>query len=356
MMTRFFGRRKKWTTGLSMAPFAIFAGLAFTVPYTLTAIYVGPEYPSLVGGLVGMAITVTAARLGFLIPHHHKWDFKSEEEWESNWSAGGFKPDTTSDMPPWVAWMPIVILAILVAITQIPSPVSEFFQTAHFEKGGILGTPVTISGNLSYWPSGLMLFAAILVIIVVFRLGVMKIAGAFVGTCGGGWAGIINWTFIMPMMSIYIYSSINSSNMPGMLQILAHWFAQIPGGQIWGPIVAPTLGAIGGLFAESNTLSNMMMASFQHDLAFRLGIPTTIFMSLQMAGAGAGNMLAMHYLVRSAIPVGMLGWEGPMARQTVIPTIWYVAILAILGIIAIHFLQIEDPLLINGVYTFIPPT
>ena len=32
MLTRFFGRNRSWTEGLSILPFAIFAGLAFTVP------------------------------------------------------------------------------------------------------------------------------------------------------------------------------------------------------------------------------------------------------------------------------------------------------------------------------------
>ncbi len=51
MMPRFFGRNRSWTEGLSIAPFALFAGLAFTIPYTLTGVFWGPEFPSLVGAL-----------------------------------------------------------------------------------------------------------------------------------------------------------------------------------------------------------------------------------------------------------------------------------------------------------------
>ncbi|NIR45778.1 MAG: L-lactate permease, partial [Gemmatimonadetes bacterium] len=49
MMTRFFGRNRSWTEGLSILPFALFGGLAFTVPYTLTGLLLGPEFPSLLG-------------------------------------------------------------------------------------------------------------------------------------------------------------------------------------------------------------------------------------------------------------------------------------------------------------------
>ncbi|MDH5400221.1 MAG: L-lactate permease, partial [Cyclobacteriaceae bacterium] len=38
MMTRFFGANKSWKEGLAIWPFALFGGLAFTVPYLLTGL------------------------------------------------------------------------------------------------------------------------------------------------------------------------------------------------------------------------------------------------------------------------------------------------------------------------------
>jgi len=66
MLTRFFGQNKSWKEGFEITPFAIFAGLAFTLPYALTGIFLGPEFPSLIGALVGMAIVVPLAKRGFL--------------------------------------------------------------------------------------------------------------------------------------------------------------------------------------------------------------------------------------------------------------------------------------------------
>ncbi|MEZ8348241.1 L-lactate permease, partial [Vibrio splendidus] len=68
MLTRFFGKNKSWTEGLDILPFALFAGAAFTIPYALTGVFLGAEFPSLIGGLVGLAIVVTAAKRGFLVP------------------------------------------------------------------------------------------------------------------------------------------------------------------------------------------------------------------------------------------------------------------------------------------------
>ena len=67
MMTRFFGARKSFREGLAAWKFALFAGLAFTVPYLTVAVLLGPEFPTIVGSLLGMAIVVSAAKKG--IPH-----------------------------------------------------------------------------------------------------------------------------------------------------------------------------------------------------------------------------------------------------------------------------------------------
>ncbi len=53
IMTRFFGRNRSWTEGLAILPFAIFAAFAFTIPYVLSAVFLGAEFPSMIGDLWG---------------------------------------------------------------------------------------------------------------------------------------------------------------------------------------------------------------------------------------------------------------------------------------------------------------
>ena len=84
MMTRFFGKKKSWTEGLSIAPFALFGGIAFTIPYALTGVFIGAEFPSLIGALVGLAIVTLAAKKRFLLPKD-TWDFASASEWPIQW-------------------------------------------------------------------------------------------------------------------------------------------------------------------------------------------------------------------------------------------------------------------------------
>src|SRR5690554_870925 len=42
MLTRFFGKEKSWKATIEIIPFALFAGVAFTIPYALTGLFLGP--------------------------------------------------------------------------------------------------------------------------------------------------------------------------------------------------------------------------------------------------------------------------------------------------------------------------
>src|SRR5690606_34752631 len=78
VMTRFVGKNKSFSEGLIVWTFAIFASLAMTVPYITVAYLLGPEFPSMIGGLIGLAIVIPAARKGFLLPDD-VWDFEPKE-------------------------------------------------------------------------------------------------------------------------------------------------------------------------------------------------------------------------------------------------------------------------------------
>ncbi len=80
VMVRFFGANRSWKEGLSIAPFAIFTGVSFVVPYMLVGVLLGPEFPSMIGAMVGLAIVVPAARKGFLLPKD-TWDFPESTAW-----------------------------------------------------------------------------------------------------------------------------------------------------------------------------------------------------------------------------------------------------------------------------------
>ena len=141
MLTRFFGREKSWKAGFEVLPFAIFAGLAFTLPYAATGIFLGPEFPSLLGGLIGLAIVTTAARAGFLVPKRH-WDFAPASEWPSEWLGSiEMKLDslTVKPMSTLRAWLPYVLVGALLVISRIFPEVGNALKAVVVNFPDLLG-------------------------------------------------------------------------------------------------------------------------------------------------------------------------------------------------------------------------
>jgi lactate permease len=76
----------------------------------------------------------------------------------------------------------------------------------------------------------------------------------------------------------------------------------------------------------------------------KLALPGTLMVALQAVGAAAGNMIAIHNVVAASATVGLLGQEGQTLRRTIIPTIYYCLLAGVVGLAAIHLLNISDPL------------
>jgi len=121
MLTRFFGKEKSWKAGFEVLPFAIFAGLAFTLPYVATGVFLGPEFPSLLGGLIGLGIVTTAARMGFLVPKR-TWDFADAKDWPSEWLGSvemKLEDLAARPMSTFRAWLPYVLVGALLVISRV---------------------------------------------------------------------------------------------------------------------------------------------------------------------------------------------------------------------------------------------
>jgi lactate permease len=123
---------------------------------------------------------------------------------------------------------------------------------------------------------------------------------------------------------------------------MAEWVA-VNVGTIY-PFFAPSIGALGAFIAGSNTVSNLMFAFFQAGVAERMSMPATLMIALQAVGAAAGNMIAIHNIVAASATVGFLNREGLVLRKTIIPTIYYVTLVGLLGLLAMNFLGITDPI------------
>jgi lactate permease len=345
MMTRFFGKNKSWTEGLSALPFAIFGGLAFTVPYALTGIFLGAEFPSLIGALVGLPIVTFAAKKGFLVPKN-TWDFAPKEEWPVHWvSKFEMKLDAmTSKVPMSLtkAWIPYVLVAIILVITRVSSEAKAFVKAWVIPFKDILGEGLGYSITPLYLPGGILVFVVMLTYFLhkmEFKEMKAAIGESSKVMLGAGFVLI----FTIPLVRILINSGVNAAGFDSMPVAMANYVATSVG-DIY-PLFAPMVGALGAFIAGSNTVSNMMLSQFQFGVADALGISTAFMVALQAVGAAAGNMIAIHNVVAASATVGLLDQEGQTLRRTIIPTIYYCFIAGILGLIGMYSLNLLDPLM-----------
>jgi lactate permease len=56
-------------------------------------------------------------------------------------------------------------------------------------------------------------------------------------------------------------------------------------------------------------------------------------------------MIAIHNVVAASATVGLLGKEGATLRKTILPTIYYLLVIGIIGLVAIHVVGVTDPLM-----------
>ncbi|EPE0639577.1 L-lactate permease [Vibrio cholerae] len=345
MLTRFFGKNRSWTEGLDILPFAIFSGLAFTVPYALTGVFLGPEFPSLMGGLVGLAIVVTAARKGFLVPKT-KWDFRPENEWPAEW-LGSLKMDLddvkAKPMSLALAWAPYVLLAVILVASRVSADFKALLLGIKVSFSNILGeTGISTAIEPLYLPGGILVFVALIAVLTQARsLAPMgKAFGESTKTLIG--AGFV-LVFTIPMVRIFINSGVNGADLASMPVTTANFAAGLVGDAF--PMLSATVGALGAFIAGSNTVSNMMFSQFQFEVAQTLTISSVVIIALQAVGAAAGNMIAIHNVVAASATVGLLGREGATLRKTVLPTLYYLVLTGIIGMTVIYGFNMTDALM-----------
>lgn len=349
ILTRFFGRNRSWREGLEVAPFAFFTALAFILPYTAAGILLGPEFPSIIGGLVGLAIVVPAAKKGFLLPKT-TWDFADPKDWPVEWigkiemkleDVAGKTPIST-----WMAWAPYLLLALLLVASRTIPEFKAVLTAWSFGWSDILGEQ-GISGSIEplFLPGGIL----VMVVLLTFLLHRMRI-GELAQAIGESSKTLIGAGFVLiftiPMVRILINSGVNGADLVSMPVAMAQFVADGVGDVY--PFFAASVGALGAFIAGSNTVSNLMLSQFQFNTAELLGLSGAMMIALQSVGAAAGNMIAIHNVVAASATVGLLGREGVTLRKTILPTLYYVIAAGAIGMIAMYVMGVSDVLVTSG--------
>ena len=338
MMTRFFGEQRSFREGLAAWKFALFAGLSFTVPYCLVAIFLGPEFPSLLGGLLALAIVVTAARRKLFVPEGEPWDFPPRNKWEKEW-VGVITGDVGEErhhMTLGRAWTPYVVVAALLVVTRLPFlPFKGWLASVQFTWTEILGTGLSQGVQPLYLP-GTIFIAVSLLTVLLHRMTATEVKKAWHDSLR-----MLAWPafallFAVALVRVFIDSGTNGSGLESMPLVLAEYVAHLAG--VTWPFFAPMIGALGAFVAGSNTVSDLMFSLFQYGVADRIGASHLVVLGMQALGGAAGNMITVHNVVAASATVGLVGREGLLIRRTIVPMTYYVVFAGSLGLLFAYVL------------------
>jgi len=320
MLCGFFGERKRFGEGLEVWPFAFFAAAAFLVPYILFAVVLGPEFPSLLGSIVGLAIVMTASSRGFLMPRV-PWDFGPRHRWDPRWSGSIEPSDTqagTAHMSAVRAWTPYAIVAGLLVVTRTVPAITQALTSISIDFDNILGTAVSESLQPLYLP-GFIFIVACLCTYALHGMSRDSITQSWRTSFGHIKGAGIALLFALPLVRVFINSGapFNLSGLDSMPLVLADTAASAAE-SAW-PLLSPWIGALGAFVAGSNTVSNLTFSLFQFGTAVNIGVSPEVIVATQAVGGAAGNMVTIHNVVAAGATAGLLGREGALIRMTVIP-------------------------------------
>ena len=322
MMTKLFSHDKSIKPALEAAPFAIFSGLSFTVPFLLIAKFIGYEFASLLGALISIAVSVVAAKKGFLVPKK-TWDFGNPEKWEYEWLATRkVSPVAESKMNLLLAWTPYVLIALILVITRIPQLGVKGLLTggAPFVVGiqNLFGYE-NLDWNLkwAYLPGTAFIVVALLTN-VMHKMSAEKIKQSWKDTVNQVTGAAIALVFGLALVEVMKYK-----NADGLSMMVAMAQALTKLGDSLYVVIAPFIGVLGAFVSGSATVSMTLFTNLQFETATALDLPAVLIIAMQCVGGAVGNMVCINNAVAACATIGTTGREGKLIKTNALPMVIY---------------------------------
>ncbi|EFL77978.1 putative L-lactate permease [Actinobacillus pleuropneumoniae serovar 6 str. Femo] len=316
--------------------FVYLSVFACVIPYFFLA-QVNYEFPSLVGGAIGMFISIFLANKGVgLAKVENTLDNSSvtaKEVAKALLPTGlliGFLIVTRIQQLPFKAMMNNTTAWISTQLGSLGQ--FEISQGLVFSLKNIFGTTVSANYKLLYVPALIPFVITVLICIPLFALSGSKVKDVFAGSFKQTKNPFIALVGALIMVNLMLVGNDGS-----MVKIIGKSFAAATG-EYW-TIFASYLGAVGAFFSGSNTVSNLTFGSVQLSTAEITGLSTSLVLALQSVGGAMGNMVCINNIVAVNSVLNIQNQEGAILKKTVLPMFIYGVIAAIvaLTIIPIFF-------------------
>ncbi len=189
MLYTLIGKERNKKEFWEAVPFAIFAGLAFTLPSWLF-VYLGQEFPSILGSVAGLGLTLLAIKTGFLMPKKET-NLRKVEKRNPTLSIGRV-------VLPYALMVGILILGkffpLNIGQINLFNPGLVFLFTGFIfllNKKSVLISSAKVAGKGTMGPSLVILTMSFLVQIMIASGMIGTVANAFRNSFLALWAPVV---------------------------------------------------------------------------------------------------------------------------------------------------------------------
>lgn len=294
-------RGRSRTDFLPAIPFALFSGASLVIPSFLS-VFIGQEFPSIIGPLAGLIPVLFFLSKGWLIP-------KQIVTFTAN-----IKP--VKIIPLFKTVFPYLLLIALLVIGKIT--IGSIGLTLNFG----------LSHRFNLYNPGLIFMATAIIIYFTYHPK-EKLTKAFGDGVNKAVLPFLTIVLTSSMVQLMVNSGMNNSGLPSMINTLS-----APLKTVILPLLAPFIGAFGSMITGSITVSNLMFGEVVRTAAIFVGLSSPAILALLTVGAASGDTIALADILAAEAVVGIKNRE----REVVLKLLpLCLIILLLLGIAGLLF-------------------
>ncbi len=326
----------------------IFSSILITViPYVVVARF-NYEFPSLIGGAVGLIGTVILAKYGFGLSRNEiklqesvgNSDLISQERDIESKGPPGMKELLKASFPLWGTILLLVVTRIpqlgikplLIAVEPAWEVDLGSLGVFSLSISGVLGLH-NIFGTVKEWTHSLLYVPSIIPFGVVsilsfwwYRSPRRKIAKVWKGTLHQMRDPLLALLGALVFVNLMMMGGEQSA-----VTLIGNHLAGITGNS-W-QFFSSFLGALGSFFSGSNTISNLTFGGIQDSIAANLGLNRTTILAMQSVGGAMGNMVCINNIVAVASVLALGNKEGYILKRTVRAMLVYGIIVGVVSVL-----------------------
>lgn len=292
------------------------------------------EFPSLVGGAVGVSLSVLLAKYRVGLAHP-----SADDEVRIRRS-----PEYYDQFRAFAPYLMLIAILILTRVRFLPlrawlnaeSPAFtlDLGSLGDFSTSVALVVKIgSIFGTSSAWSYSALFVPALIpfVLVVLLSLPLLRLDLRTLKTVTADAMGRLRGPSVTLVGALIMVQLMTLGGDRAQTMVIGRTLATVAG-RSW-PFFAPVLGALGAFFAGSTTVSNLTFAGIQDSIALALGFERTSVLALQSVGASMGNMIAISNIIAVSSILGLVNYDGLVLRRTLAPFVVYCLIAGVSGLL-----------------------